>query len=152
MTDCECPVAGFCRRHQCRKTEHWVHLCRIREDYFALWEEGRGPGQPHLPAPGLLRRALNLGQAVVKHALGGMQSVSDVEYQARLGVCGECASLDLARMMCREPDCGCLVEKKAHWRTENCPRGKWPVLPNGDQETTETESVSVPGQGDVGQR
>ena len=45
MTVCECTKSGWCQRHQCHKTAHWVGLCQTREDYFQLWEQGRGPGQ-----------------------------------------------------------------------------------------------------------
>ena len=51
LTGCECPLAGFCARHQCQKTEHYHHLCRTRPDYFAAWESGNGPciGKPIKP-------------------------------------------------------------------------------------------------------
>lgn len=45
MTACECAEPGYCSRHRCPKPEHWWQLCQIREDYFRLWELGRGPGQ-----------------------------------------------------------------------------------------------------------
>ena len=45
MTDCECETPGFCERHGIHKTPHWHRLCRTREDYFAAWEQGTGPGQ-----------------------------------------------------------------------------------------------------------
>lgn len=45
MTNCECNLAGWCNRHQCHKTEHMVHLCKTRDDYFDLWEIGTGPAQ-----------------------------------------------------------------------------------------------------------
>ncbi len=45
MTACICPEPGYCPRHRCRKTPHWHKLCRRRQDYFELWEAGRGPGQ-----------------------------------------------------------------------------------------------------------
>ena len=45
MTNCECSESGWCERHKCKKTAHWVHLCQTRPDYFALWEQGKGPGQ-----------------------------------------------------------------------------------------------------------
>lgn len=35
----------FCARHRCEKTEHFLHLCRDREDYRRLWDEDRGPLQ-----------------------------------------------------------------------------------------------------------
>ena len=45
MTNCECPLAGFCQRHQVEKPVGWHKLCQTRESYFAAWEDGRGPGQ-----------------------------------------------------------------------------------------------------------
>lgn len=45
MTQCECPIAGFCQRHQVEKPDGWWKLCQTRERYFAAWESGRGPGQ-----------------------------------------------------------------------------------------------------------
>jgi hypothetical protein len=43
LTACECEGPGFCDRHKCHKTEHFYNLCKSRSDYYALWEEGRGP-------------------------------------------------------------------------------------------------------------
>lgn len=42
-TNCVCDNPGYCARHKCNKTGHWHFLCRTRPDYFALWENGRGP-------------------------------------------------------------------------------------------------------------
>lgn len=44
-TECECTSAGWCQRHQCYKTAHWVRLCQKEPAYFQAWEAGRGPGQ-----------------------------------------------------------------------------------------------------------
>lgn len=45
MTRCQCGGPGWCERHGVQKTPHYHHLCQTREDYFQLWEQGRGPGQ-----------------------------------------------------------------------------------------------------------
>lgn len=42
-TNCECPAAGWCERHQCHKAARWHWLCRNRTDWFAEYEAGRGP-------------------------------------------------------------------------------------------------------------
>lgn len=68
-TECECVGPGFCRRHKCNKPEHFYNLCRTRPDYFALYEQGRGPGQfeatgkPGTPDPEILR-PVGLGDVV----------------------------------------------------------------------------------------
>lgn len=41
-TPCECPVAGWCERHQQRKTPHIHHLCQTRKDYRRLWDRQAG--------------------------------------------------------------------------------------------------------------
>lgn len=46
MTPCQCTSPGHCERHKCNKNAHWLNLCQTRQDYFDLWETGKGPGQP----------------------------------------------------------------------------------------------------------
>ena len=45
MTPCECPLPGFCVRHNVRKNLHAHRLCQTSTKYFGLWEAGKGPGQ-----------------------------------------------------------------------------------------------------------
>lgn len=134
-TSCECTVSGWCARHQCLKSDGLFRLCQRSRDAFAAWEASRGPclSDPNatpvegddVHAPGLIRRAVNFGTALVRHAADGLQRVSDEEYAARLKVCEGCPSCDLTRFICREPACGCQLRLKASWRSEKCPLGKW---------------------------
>jgi len=53
-TPCECEIEDgqghiYCDRHKCIKTESLCYLCRFRQDYFDLWEQGVGPMQSLLP-------------------------------------------------------------------------------------------------------
>ena len=55
-TQCQCQFANgqntiFCERHQCTKTRPLHHLCKHRQDYFQLWEDGHGPMQNVRSAP-----------------------------------------------------------------------------------------------------
>lgn len=45
MTQCECPIAGYCARHKTNKTNGWHKLCQTNPSYFDSWESGIGPGQ-----------------------------------------------------------------------------------------------------------
>ena len=45
MKSCVCSEAGWCERHKVRKSLTWWKLCQKRQDYFAAWERGVGPGQ-----------------------------------------------------------------------------------------------------------
>lgn len=49
MTQCECPIAGYCQRHKVTKPNGWHQLCQARANYFEAWEQGRGPGQKRKP-------------------------------------------------------------------------------------------------------
>lgn len=49
MTSCECPLAGYCQRHQVKKANGWHKLCQTKQAYFDAWENGTGPGQVRKP-------------------------------------------------------------------------------------------------------
>lgn len=38
MSECECPLAGFCERHQINKGPRWHHLCQTRPNYREAWD------------------------------------------------------------------------------------------------------------------
>lgn len=64
MTNCECPIASFCQRHNLTKSDHWHRLCQEHDSYFQAWEEGRGPGQDRIPNPKREARRLEVEEAV----------------------------------------------------------------------------------------
>lgn len=140
-TGCTCPAAGWCERHQCRKSERWWQICRTRPGYFRLWEVDMGPGQQNADGdqqqePGLLTKAWNLTKAIARHAVDGGTKVSEQTYSERLAICRGCASCDVPRMVCTEPECGCQLYVKARWRSEHCPKGNWPEPTASDLETS----------------
>ena len=45
ITQCECTLAGHCKRHNVSKAKHHVKLCQERPEFFQAWEQGNGPGQ-----------------------------------------------------------------------------------------------------------
>lgn len=126
---CECAVAGFCRRHKVSKVPHWHHLCNTRADYFARWEQGRGPGQhrgkpasapPPLP-PGMVRRLWNLASSLTAFVADGCKTVDQAEYSRRLAICDACDQR--SEDVCTA--CGCFISAKAKARVMVCPLGKW---------------------------
>ena len=128
--DCECPAAGWCERHGFRKTTIAWDLCRTRQDLRDQWDRGENvsvevEAEPAPRGPGMGRRVLNFGRALVRHALDGARTVSDKVFEDRLEICRDCASCDLEKMVCREKACGCQIASKARWRSETCPLGKW---------------------------
>jgi hypothetical protein len=143
-TACECSGPGFCPRHKVVKSAHWVKLCQTRQNYFNVWEAGRGPGQavPKNPAPAepppttgrtgcggcgqkrspsLLAQAWSLSKAVAEFVADGLKTVDKEEYRRRLEICEGCDRRENHR--CAE--CGCFLAVKAKGRVWTCPLGKW---------------------------
>ena len=74
--------------------------------------------------PGIIKMAGNLAKAVTNHVKDGGKKVDKETYEARLEQCNNCEFLKNNR--CRHMSCGCFITKKAKWRSENCPIGRWP--------------------------
>lgn len=46
MSDhCQCTLAGWCERHNVKKSSNHVKLCQAHGSYWYAWERGLGPGQ-----------------------------------------------------------------------------------------------------------
>lgn len=116
-TPCECPMAGFCERHKIEKNEVKHRLCATRIEYFNMWEKGT----PKYPS--LITQVSNLAKATVKHIGGGLKT-DEVLREKRLAICKTCELYDAVQNRCTE--CGCYLQYKAAWPTENCPLDKWP--------------------------
>lgn len=88
--------------------------------------------------PSTIQMAKNLMKAVGKHIVDGMRKVTFEEFQARLDVCNKCVPPDGYRVKnrCTHPSCGCFLDLKAWWRSEDCPMEKWPKLPNEKEEVS----------------
>lgn len=100
------------------------------------------------------RKAMNYALAVVRHVADGMAAAAEADYEARLDVCRTC-ELRTEGWECRHPNCGCRLERKAAWRSESCPIGKWP----GDDAREPARPVTLdsgpgpgPGCGGCGRR
>lgn len=59
-------------------------------------------------------------------ALAGESPVSDEQKASRVSVCEACEFLVTADRRCSK--CGCWVDAKAGFRTQQCPEDKWPPL------------------------
>lgn len=80
--------------------------------------------QPSLPPT--ITMAKNVVAALAKHVAGGMKKVTLPQFKERIATCNTCP-LRL-KNRCTHPDCGCFIDVKAWWATEDCPAGKWPKL------------------------
>jgi hypothetical protein len=77
--------------------------------------------EPTLPS--LPRLAGNLAKAVVKHLGNGLKTVEVSTFQRRLDQCNDCGLR--VKNRCTHESCGCFIDKKAWWASEECPLDKW---------------------------
>jgi hypothetical protein len=82
-------------------------------------------------APTLLKKISNFSTAVIKHTADGFERLTEDQYHDRLLICQgseekpACEAYNPETFRCRDWRCGCSIKKKAHWRSEDCPRDLW---------------------------
>lgn len=89
-------------------------------------------GSPKLPS--VWQQAKNLGKAALKHAANLFQICPDEVIEMRKGICGSCDKLNPER---RCSECGCYVDVKAKWASEECPLKKWVAIANDQSSESE---------------
>ena len=152
---CECPVAGYCRRHQMDKNETFHALChgdrgQAGWKYFVAWESGKmGAVSPHdanLNPPPFEGDAATAGGMAACNGCGGsvsMPSVFDRIKSAAGAAVGFLADgmqvasdneREARQSICKTcplneagscVGCGCVIELKTQARLEQCPAGRW---------------------------
>lgn len=73
------------------------------------------------PSPFL--KALKFGKAVLKHIANSFRNVDELTYNNRIKLCEECDKFIEEARKCSE--CGCYIDTKASWASEECPLKKW---------------------------
>lgn len=150
FTPCECPVAGYCKRHGVEKSPHLHKLCKGHIGYFMMWEECRGPNQnpndcvkqsenrgshfkpediaqqvpkesPQLPST--MQMAKNFIKSASDHVKNGMKSANEDVINKRLEICDNCDFKIRESNRCGK--CGCFLGAKTKWESSSCPIGKW---------------------------
>lgn len=83
-------------------------------------------GQPH-KAPNIIQKTINLSKAVVKHVIDGLGATPKDVQKARTYICRGCPFRDpfAKDLICTHEDCGCYIETKVTWASEECPIGLW---------------------------
>jgi hypothetical protein len=69
--------------------------------------------------------ATNFAKAVAKHVVDGMKKVDIDVYVERLAVCNKNECGMRVKNRCTHESCGCFLDKKAWWASEDCPMGLW---------------------------
>ena len=71
-----------------------------------------------------IRSAINAVAAECGATVAGESAIEPEQKAARLSVCETCEFLIVADRRCSK--CGCWVDAKAGFRTQQCPENKWP--------------------------
>lgn len=75
--------------------------------------------------PGLIAKIKHFTKAVVEDVKVGQPRVSQEVYTARMTLCRACGFYNDKKGTCGHPDCGCVMQRKAKWASQECPIGKW---------------------------
>jgi|TARA_R110000796_G_scaffold3094_22_gene11989 hypothetical protein len=70
--------------------------------------------------------AIRFLKALYRYARTGFKATPRVSYEERLMICSACPELNRKNKTCNI--CGCYIEKKAMWKSEDCPKGYWSKL------------------------
>ena len=73
--------------------------------------------------PKKLKKLSNFALAAAKFAAGGFIKSTKEVYDSRVLTCLACPFYNVDNDECDK--CGCPIEVKAKWSTENCPENKW---------------------------
>lgn len=118
---CSCEKEGWCERHQMQKMGRLFELCKLDNDlgrrYRELWD--RKVQESKMPV--FTRQVFNFLKAITRHVVDGLKNVGEEEYKNRIEICNGCDSNIEGK--CKE--CGCPIDKKAKWASEDCPLKKW---------------------------
>ena len=73
--------------------------------------------------PSIFKMISNFSKELGTYIAQGAPNVTEEDYKERLETCLTCPSLKRDAMRCLT--CGCKLEKKAKWKTADCPENKW---------------------------
>jgi hypothetical protein len=77
---------------------------------------------PEEKGPSLLEKAGNLAVALIKHAADRFRTVDQNTKIYRLSICQSCEHMTKERAC---TVCGCFLDEKVTWCSEECPLQKW---------------------------
>jgi hypothetical protein len=85
--------------------------------------------------PSKLKMLGNFAAAVAKHVASGLKPVTEEQFLERMDACNACPNLitdDKGDGRCSL--CGCWVESKGSWQSQNCPDtpSRWPRIKVGE--------------------
>ena len=95
--------------------------------------------------PSLPKKAANLTKAVIKHVANGLKHTSKETQEARRSICRQCPFRDPHSfvLICTHQECGCYIDSKVVWTSEECPIGLWGKCTD-DKDLDKKNDVNTP--------
>lgn len=153
-TPCECPLAGFCKRHGVHKSAHLHKLCQNHIGYFMMWEDCHGPNQNPQDC---IRQSQKSNETNFQTPAKNMLSAETVKKETKmpstfemaknfLGAATSHVANGMKHVTKEEQEsrlaicdtcphavenksrcgkCGCFLQTKSKWASSSCPIGKW---------------------------
>ena len=77
--------------------------------------------------PSSIRKAVNFSKAAIKHIANGLEHTSKEVQEKRRSFCLQCPFIDPVSpvLICTHEKCGCYIDSKVIWASEECPIGLW---------------------------
>lgn len=134
--ECTCTSAGYCERYGRHMPALLFHACKnnpkLRESMDDAakqrkenpdYEEKKKIELTLVEPPTAIDKIKNFSKAVVKHVKDGLREVTEKEFEERLSICKACEYYKDGT--CIHKDCGCILDIKCKWASEECPEKKW---------------------------
>lgn len=109
------------------KCDHCLKLCPYCPRLLAVRPDLAPELQPiddRIDNPAFFRKAVNLGKAIVEHAVAGFPEADGAMVARRLEICHTCENYDPG-LPARCRACGCFLDIKIAWAEQKCPIGRW---------------------------
>ena len=95
--------------------------------------------------PSLPKKIINYTKASIKHLADGLVHTTLETQEERRSICRQCPFRDSESpvLICSHPDCGCYIDSKVVWASEECPIGLWDKY-TGNKDLDENNNVNTP--------
>lgn len=90
----------------------------------------------------MINHLISLGRSVNKYIESDSPELSDMDFFTRMNICKDCEKFNKLLTKCNE--CGCFLQIKARWSTENCPLNKWPATHIAGKKNIDDSTTAPP--------
>lgn len=119
-----CPDEALCKRLGWHCHGYVYQLYQTNQDYR---DKINAVASIKKEEVGVFQKAVNFVKSISRYVASGLVRVDDATLVQRLSICESCDRFKRENRTCLE--CGCYMDIKASWASEECPLKKWLALP-----------------------